>query len=223
MRLISVLVAAALALACGDDDEAAQAAAARSAPKVRPEAVALAPRAQTLFTVTPASLTVTWSVREAGGGSITAAGLYTAPSSAGTFHVVATAGGTSGEAVVTVKQPITIAAPASAATPACDPLQLAATVSGSTDTGVIWTLLEPGCGSVSSSGVFTSVRGTGTCQVQAQAHADPSAVAVTTITIAAERIVAVAVAPSSSSMAPGGTASFSATVTTSCGIFPAGG
>jgi len=33
---------------------------------------------------------VTWSVQEAGGGSIDAGGLYTAPSVAGTFHVVAT-------------------------------------------------------------------------------------------------------------------------------------
>jgi len=33
---------------------------------------------------------VTWNVIEAGGGSITSAGLYTAPSGAGNFHVVAT-------------------------------------------------------------------------------------------------------------------------------------
>ncbi|ATB46158.1 chitinase [Corallococcus macrosporus DSM 14697] len=38
-----------------------------------------------------ANTAVTWSVQEgASGGSVTAAGLYTAPSSAGTYHVVAT-------------------------------------------------------------------------------------------------------------------------------------
>src|SRR5512147_2747318 len=34
--------------------------------------------------------TVRWAVQEDGGGTITAGGLYTAPATAGTFHVVAT-------------------------------------------------------------------------------------------------------------------------------------
>jgi Family of unknown function (DUF6519) len=34
--------------------------------------------------------TVNWSVQEAGGGSVTSSGFYTAPAAAGTFHVVAT-------------------------------------------------------------------------------------------------------------------------------------
>ena len=33
--------------------------------------------------------TVTWSVQEAGGGSVTTSGLYTAPATTGTFHIVA--------------------------------------------------------------------------------------------------------------------------------------
>jgi len=33
--------------------------------------------------------TVTWSVQESGGGTITTGGLYTAPATAGTYHVVA--------------------------------------------------------------------------------------------------------------------------------------
>jgi hypothetical protein len=49
---------------------------------------------------------VTWSVREgAAGGSITASGAYTAPTTPGTYHVVATsngAGASAGEATVTV-------------------------------------------------------------------------------------------------------------------------
>jgi hypothetical protein len=36
------------------------------------------------------NVAVTWSVQESGGGSVTAAGLYTAPGTAGTYHVVAT-------------------------------------------------------------------------------------------------------------------------------------
>ncbi len=43
-------------------------------------------------TVTPAAVSqaVTWSVQEANGGTITQAGVYTAPSTAGTYHVLAT-------------------------------------------------------------------------------------------------------------------------------------
>jgi hypothetical protein len=33
---------------------------------------------------------VTWSVTEAGGGTVSAAGVYTAPEADGTYHVVAT-------------------------------------------------------------------------------------------------------------------------------------
>src|SRR6266851_4339860 len=36
------------------------------------------------------STAVTWSVQEAGGGTVSAAGVYTAPGTAGTYHVVAT-------------------------------------------------------------------------------------------------------------------------------------
>ncbi len=38
----------------------------------------------------PANTAVTWSVTEAGGGTVSAAGVYTAPGSRGTYHVVAT-------------------------------------------------------------------------------------------------------------------------------------
>lgn len=40
----------------------------------------------TLGTLDPA---VTWSVQEAGGGTITTNGYYTAPQTAGTYHVIA--------------------------------------------------------------------------------------------------------------------------------------
>src|SRR3954467_14713564 len=36
------------------------------------------------------SAAVLWSVKEAGGGTVDVAGVYTAPATAGTFHVVAT-------------------------------------------------------------------------------------------------------------------------------------
>jgi Concanavalin A-like lectin/glucanases superfamily len=53
-----------------------------------------------------ANLSVTWTVDEgAVGGTITPAGVYTAPSTAGIFHVIASVASTSGKATVTVKPP----------------------------------------------------------------------------------------------------------------------
>lgn len=207
-----VLVAAVLALACGHDTP--------DPLRVEPPAVELVPKAQAAFVATT-DATVTWSVREAGGGTVTGGGVYTAPATPGVYHVVATVGGLSAEAVVTVKNPITIAAPASLSTPACDPLQLTATVTGAADTGVIWTVPVV-CGAVTAEGVFTSVRGTGDCVAVAQARADPSVSATTTISVLEERVLSVAVTPASTVVAPGGTVQFTAAVTTSCGTFPAG-
>lgn len=224
MTRILVAALAALVVACGGDPEEIRAAAAKGAPtiKVKPAATTLAPRAQALFSATPANTSVTWSVREAAGGTVTAAGVYTAPGSAGVYHVVATAtGGTSGEATVTVASPVTISAPATASTDACRPLQLAATVSGSSDTGVIWTVPDPACGSVTAAGIYTSSRGVGTCQVQAQARADPAAVAVIAVSFT-ERVLGVVVSPATVALAPSGQAPFSAAVTTTCGTFPSG-
>jgi uncharacterized protein YjdB len=51
---------------------------------------------------------VTWRVQESGGGSVTNAGLYTAPAVGGTFHVIATSQADptkTGTATVTVTKP----------------------------------------------------------------------------------------------------------------------
>lgn len=76
---------------------------------VRPAQITLAPSAACTFTAEVSGTTntaVTWGVTEAGGGSITAAGAYTAPVTEGTYHVVAAsvaAPATSGSAQVTVQ------------------------------------------------------------------------------------------------------------------------
>lgn len=75
---------------------------------VEPSAVTLPAGGRQAFTaaVTAATTSVTWSVLEGGpGGTVTGVGLYTAPASAGTFHVVATSvadPARSGSAVITV-------------------------------------------------------------------------------------------------------------------------
>src|SRR5512137_1912320 len=61
--------------------------------RVTPASAALAAGDALAFSaqVTGTSVTtVTWSVREPGGGTVDASGLYLAPASAGTYHVVAT-------------------------------------------------------------------------------------------------------------------------------------
>jgi len=77
--------------------------------EVNPPTASVATGAQEQFTATvlnDVTTTVTWSVDEgSAGGSVTAAGLYTAPASAGTFHVRATSTADTaayGEATVTV-------------------------------------------------------------------------------------------------------------------------
>jgi hypothetical protein len=68
--LFALLAAAALAAGCGPDDGPAT-------------AIGGAARATI-------STAVTWSIVEAGGGQVSASGLYTAPATLGTYHVVAT-------------------------------------------------------------------------------------------------------------------------------------
>lgn len=78
---------------------------------VTPSTVALAPLGTQIFTATVAATgdtNVTWSITEgASGGTITAGGVYTAPATVGTYHVVATSVADptlSGTAVVSIGQ-----------------------------------------------------------------------------------------------------------------------
>lgn len=76
-----------LAAACGADPQAV-------AVGIAPPSALLAPGGTQQFTATVSgalSTAVTFSVEEAGGGAVDAAGLYTAPAATGVFHVVARA------------------------------------------------------------------------------------------------------------------------------------
>ncbi len=219
------LLALLLTLACGQEPGTDALAAAAKPPtgaiRVRPATATLEAGGVQAFTVSPASLSVTWSVREAGGGSVTQTGLYTAPSAAGTYHVVATHVNLTGEATVTVTAPpVVITATSPVDADACRAVQLSATVINSSNTTVLWSMVDPACGSVTSSGSFTSVRGNGTCDVRATAAADTTKTAIITM-IVTERVLSVAVTPVTISLGYGGTQQFVANVTTTCGTFPA--
>ncbi len=161
---------------------------------ILPSSPSLAPGASQAFTAQVsgvASPAVTWSVEEGStGGSITTAGLYTAPAGPGVYHVLAVstaAGGgpVQGLATVTVSAGPLIGiavAPAETAVAAGGMQQFTATVTGAADTGVLW---SASAGSIDATGLFTAPTTDGTVTITAASHADPqvqaSATAVVTV------------------------------------------
>lgn len=197
--------------------------------QVSPTARQIAPLGTAAFAATvtgTANTAVTWSVVEPGGGTVDPSGHYTAPAAAGAYTVRATsvADATArGDAAVTVTAPpaaVTVSvSPSPAATNTCLSVTFSATVANTTNRSVTWSVQEGAAGgTITSGGVYTAPATAGTYHVVATSVADPTKTAVSTVT-ATDRIVSIAVAPSSTSLAPGGTAQFTATVTTTCGSF----
>lgn len=207
-----------------------------------PVAVTLSPTSTTVaaggtvsFTATVTGTTngaVTWSVQEASGcGSVDTSGTYTAPGAAATCHVVATSAASASAtaaATVTVTAPtlpppvvsVTVS-PATGAVNSCMTLAFTATVSGTTNSAVTWSVQEGAAGgSVSAAGVYTAPAVAGTYHVIATSQASTSASATVPVTVT-DKILGVSVSPSSNTVSPGATAQFNATVTTTCGTFAA--
>ena len=138
---------------------------------------------------------VTWSVT---GGSISPSGLFTAPSTAGTYTVKATSAADSTKSAtssVTVTTAPTVAvsiSPSTATVKTGATQQFAASVTGTSNTGVTWSASG---GTISTSGLYTAPSGSGNYTVQATSTADTtkSASATVTVTTAAATI---AVSPS---------------------------
>jgi uncharacterized protein YjdB len=181
-------------------------------------------------TVTGTSNTaVIWSVQESSGcGSVTQAGVYTAPASARTCHVVATSSADSTKSAtatvtVTVTPPPPVVSvtvtPATASVDTCQSVTFRATVTGTSNTAVTWSVQEGAAGGVvTAGGVYTAPSSAGPYHVVATSQADPTKSSTAAIA-ASDRILAVAVSPQQVSVAPGGSAQFTATVTTTCGAF----
>ncbi len=161
---------------------------------ILPSSASLAPGASQSFTAQVSGVTnptVTWSIEEgAAGGSISTAGLYTAPAASGTYHVLAAAtaagGGTvQGLATVTVSAGPRVGiavAPAETTVAAGGMQQFTAAVTGAADTGVVW---SASAGSIDATGLFTAPATDGTITITATSHADSqvqaSATAVVTV------------------------------------------
>jgi O-glycosyl hydrolase len=156
---------------------------------------------------------VTWSVTEAGGGSVSAVGLYTAPAAGGTYHVVVTSHADtskSATAAVTVT-PVSIGLNLTTATVAQGATQaFACNVTGAVNTACTWSVTEAGGGSVSAAGLYTAPNTAGTFHVVAKSSADPSKTASATITVPA---VTVAISPSTVTLLAGGAQVFTCAVT----------
>jgi hypothetical protein len=134
---------------------------------------------------------------------------------AGTFHVVAqAAGGRPASAEVTVAPAPAISirvSPATANLLLEATLQLRATVTGSPDTDVLWSVSEGAAGgSVDSSGLYKAPRAAGVYHVVATSHGDASKTAAAAINVADE--VSVGISPPSVNVTPGAQQRFTASV-----------
>jgi len=156
-----------------------------------PRTAAVAPGGMQQFTALvtgSADPRVSWTVAEAPqGGSIDGAGTYTAPAGTGTFHLVAASiadPSRTATAVVNVVRPAGVwvsVSPRTADLPPGGTALLVATVTGTSDTRVIWT--SDG-GRIRQDGFYTAPQTEGTWYVTAQSLSDPSRVAVATLHVA---------------------------------------
>src|SRR5579862_1911750 len=202
---------------------------------VSPTQVVLATGGQQQFSahVTGSSNTsVTWGVSGIGCvngscGYISSAGLYTAPSSvptspAITITAVSAANTTkSGSASVVVQAASSVSlsiTPTSAQVAPGGQLHFTATVTGTTNTGVVWSVSGAGCsglacGSITAGGIYSApmtLPSPPSVSVKAMAVAAPSVSALASVTLVPA--TAVSITPSSSQVKPRGQLQFSASV-----------
>jgi hypothetical protein len=196
---------------------------------VVPGAVSLSANQSQQFTASVSGTgdsSVTWSMSPSA-GSITAAGLFTAPASitsTQTVSVTATSAADttkSASATVTLTPPapasvaVTVS-PSSVSLNAGQQQSFTATVTGSTNTTVTWSM-TPSIGTLASSGVYTApatISAQQTVTITATSAADTTKSASATVTLTPPPAsVAVTVSPSSVSLKAGQQQSFTATVT----------
>jgi len=178
-------------------------------------AVAVAPRTVSLKSMTTTKFVatvsgtstgqsggLTWSVRETGGGTVDASGLYSAPAATGTFHVIAisVADPTKSDTATVTVTPAGISvtiSPQSVETAPSGTLSFTAAVTGAQtgqSTAVTWSVVEGATGgSIDTSGHYSAPAAEGTYHVVATSVADPTrtatvAVGVTSLSfLAADR------------------------------------
>ena len=131
---------------------------------------------------------ITWSVQEAGGGTISPEGVYTAPNASGTYHVVATSQfDPTKSAVVTITVSSNISVAINGATDllaARGTRQFTATVSGTDNQAVTWSVEGGGAnGTITPEGLYTAPNKTGTFTIVAVSQADTTKSATFTVNV----------------------------------------
>ena len=163
--------------------------------------------------------TVTWSLNPVV-GTITSAGVYTAPasiSSSQNVNVIAASAADSTKtatAALSLQPTVSIAvSPTSATLRASQTQQFKATVTGTTNTAVTWSL-NPVLGTITSTGLYTapaSITSSQTVTVIASSAADSSKTE--TATVSLQPSVSVVVSPTGATLRASQTQQFKATVT----------
>jgi hypothetical protein len=191
---------------------------------VSPSPVSLGPSQTQQFTATvgnTGNTTVTWSIPLGAPGSISASGLYTAPSSisvAQSVTVTATSQAdptkTATATVNLVPSAVTISvAPPTVTLGPSQTQTFTATVGNTSNTTVTWSIPGGSPGSINaSSGLYTApatITSTQTVTVTATSQADPTKTATATVTLSP---VTISVAPPTASLGPSQTQTFTATV-----------
>jgi hypothetical protein len=110
--------------------------------------------------------------------------------------------------------------PATLVLDACRGYVFGASAPAGTDSRVTWSVQEVGGGTVVN-GIYTAPAAPGTYHLVASSLVSPSVQAVAAVTVTPEKVLFVAVTPGSIQVLPGGGARLAATVTTSCGTYPA--
>ena len=199
-----------------------------AAPVLTPSSVSLLTGATQQFTVTVAGViqTAIWSVQEGNGGSISSTGLYTAPSAAGVFHVVATKPNDASRkltALVTVTAAPVVAvsiSPTSASVYTGATRQFAATVTGSANTSVTWAVQEGAAGgAVSATGLYTAPGAAGSYHVVATSVADASKSATAAVTVTVPPVITVSISPTTANVLVNGTQQFTASASSGAVAF----
>ncbi len=179
-RRLTAVAAAILVAACSRSSETPAPA---TLLQIQPPAADVAPADVVSFAAFrgAAREPVTWTVQEAGGGVVDESGSYTAPAAEGTFHVVASAGAndTASAIVVVRRRPasavtVTIV-PKAASVAAGATLAFSASVSGTANGAVTWSVEEGAAGgSITAAGLYAAAQSPGTYHVVARSAGDPS-------------------------------------------------
>lgn len=90
--------------------------------------------------------------------------------------------------------------------------QFSATITGTSDTAVTWSVQEPAGGTINVNGLYTAPANPGSYHIVATSHADPTKTRTSTVTVA-QQPISVTVNPTNTGTSPGGSIQFSAIVT----------